>query len=344
MRKVISLTACLIILLILFVYPIPAHAGSSQAKNDLHILASFLPIYVFTSNVIQGVPGVSVELMLPPGTGCPHDYTLTPGDLKKIATSSVLVINGLGIEEFAGRPVQAANPDIKIIDASRGITPLESKEGHSHHGHEHHPGRINAHVWTSPALAAVQVRNIAESLSAIDPKHSVLYHKNAANFTARLEKLISGVKDTAGKLKKRTVVASHNVFDYLARDLGLTVVAYIEENPGQPPSAGKLNKLIQTIQKEKVAAIFAEPQYPPRMAQVLSRETGVPFYVLDPVTTAQGTIGLDYYEKVMHANLTIIQKALAGELTDGQHSYRTCKCKRNCKSRASSKECQHQHP
>jgi zinc transport system substrate-binding protein len=344
MRKLISLAVCFIILLVLCVCPIPAHASSSQAKNDLHILASFLPIYVFTSNVIQGVPGVSVELMLPPGTGCPHDYTLTPGDLKKIAASSVLVINGLGIEEFAGRPVQAANPDIKTIDASRGITPLEAKEGHSHHGHEHHPGQINAHVWTSPSLAAVQVRNIAESLSTIDPKHSELYRKNAANFTARLEKLISGVKDTAGKLKKRKVVAFHNVFDYLARDLGLTVVAYIEENPGQPPSAGNLNKLIQTIQKEKVAAIFAEPQYPPRLAQVLSRETGVPFYVLDPVTTAQGAVGLDYYEKVMHVNLAIIQKALAGELTDGQNSYRTCKCKRNCKSCASSKECQHQHP
>ncbi|MEW6328305.1 MAG: metal ABC transporter substrate-binding protein [Thermodesulfobacteriota bacterium] len=343
MRKLVSLAVCFIISLVLYVCPILAHASSSQAKNDLRILASFLPIYIFTGNVIQGVPGVSVELMLPPGTGCPHDYTLTPGDLKKIAASSVLVINGLGIEEFAGRPVQAANPDIKIIDASRGITPLKIKEGH-HHDHKHHPGQINAHVWTSPALAAVQVRNIAESLSAIDPKHSELYRKNAADFTARLEKLISGVKDTAGRLKKRKVVTFHNVFDYLARDLGLTVVAYIEEDHGQLPSAGKLNKLIQTIQKEKVAAIFAEPQYPPRLAQVLSHETGVPFYVLDPVTTAQGTVGLDYYEKAMHVNLAILQKVLAGELTDGRNSYRTCKCKRNCKSGASSKECQCQHP
>ncbi len=310
MRKLIPLAACFISL-VLFVPPL--QAGTPQNRHDLRILASFLPIYIFTNNVTQGVPGVSVELMLPPGMGCPHDYTLTPGDMKKIAVSSVLVTNGLGVEEFAGRPVQAANPDIKIIDASRGITPPESKEGHSHHGHEHHPGQINAHVWTSPALAAVQVRNIAESLSTIDPKHSELYRKNAASFTARLEKLIFGVKDTAGKLKKRRVVAFHNVFDYLARDLGLTVVAYIEENPGQPPSAGNLNKLIQTIQKEKVAAIFAEAQYPPRLARVLSRETGVPFYVLDPVTTAQGAVGLDYYEKIMHANLAIIQKALGGD-------------------------------
>lgn len=315
MPKPISLAVCFIISLSLFVPTL--QAGTPQTRNDLRILASFLPIYIFTNNITQGVPGVSVELMLPPGMGCPHDYTLTPGDLKKIAASSVLVINGLGIEEFAGRPVQTANPDIKIIDASRGITPLEAKEGHSHHDYEHHPGQINAHVWTSPALAAVQVRNIAESLSTIDPKHSELYRKNAANFTARIEKLISEVRNAADTLKKRKVVAFHNVFDYLARDLGLTIVAYIEEEPGQPPSAGKLNKLIQTIQKEKVAAIFAEPQYPPRLAQVLSRETGVPFYVLDPATTAQGAAGLDYYEKVMQANLAIIQKALAGESTDG---------------------------
>ncbi len=312
MRKVISLATCLLTFLLLFIGPVPVQSAATKSKRDLRILASFLPVHIFVRNVVQGIPGVSVELMLPPGTGCPHDYTLTPGDLKKIASSSILVINGLGIEQFVGRAVLAANPDIKIIDASQGIRPLAAEESHKHNGNEYHHGQANAHVWMSPTLAVLQINNIAKSLAAIDPKNSELYRKNAAHYVTRLQKLVSEFKGKATMINKRKVVASHNVFDYLASDLGLTVVAYIEENSGQSPSAGRLNTLIHTIRKEKVAAILAEKQYPLRLAQVLSHETGVPVYVLDPLTTAQGAVGLDYYEKAMHANLAIIQKALGG--------------------------------
>lgn len=303
MRKITAFLTSLVICA-LVVGPTSAPVAGAKDTPRLCIQASFLPVYIFTHNLIQGVPGTSVELMLPPGAGCPHDYTLTIGDLKKLAASDAIVINGLGLEEFVERSVRVANPDIKVIDSSRGMAALETRETREDHG------RINAHVWMSPALAVRQVKNIAEGLAAIDPVHAGSYRKNAAYYTSRLENLIIEFKRTAAVLKKRRVVTSHDVFGYLARDLGLTVVVSIQEAHGRYPSAGRLKKLIRAIKEEKVAAIFAESQYPLRLAQILSSESGVPFYILDPLTTAQGAAGLDYYEKVMHNNLAIIRKAL----------------------------------
>lgn len=289
----------------------PSSHGERSTVNSerLHILASFLPVYVLTSNITKGAPGVSIDLMLPPGTGCPHEYTLTPGDLKKIAASSVLVLNGLGMEEFVGRPVLAANPKIKIIDASQGIKPMEDAVGtrHEHGSHSHH---VNAHVWTSPALVLHQVKNITAALAAVDPGGADLYRRNAAQFSKRLEKLVDEVKSTGASVKGKKIIAYHNAFDYLARDLGLILVAHVEEHPGQYPSAGKLDALIRLAKKERVAAVFAETHDSLRYAKLLSDETGTPYFVLDALTGAAKTVGPDYYEAVMRKNLEIIRKAL----------------------------------
>ncbi|MFH1148612.1 MAG: metal ABC transporter substrate-binding protein [Pseudomonadota bacterium] len=289
--------------------PSQSHGERSTVNGErFRILASFLPVYVLTGNIVKGVPGVSVELMLPPGTGCPHEYMLTPGDLKKIAGSSVLVVNGLGLEEFAGRPVMAANPGIKVIDASQDIKPLkDTGDGHEHRSHSDH---VNAHVWTSPALYLLQARNITEALATIDPGHADLYRRNGAQFTGRLEKLADEVKSTRSSVRGKKIILYHGAFDYLARDLELDLVAHIEEHPGHYPSAGKLDALIRTAKKEKVAAIFAETHDSLRYAKLLSGETGIPFFVLDALTGTGKTVGPDYYETVMRKNLAIIRKSL----------------------------------
>lgn len=311
MRKIAAFLAGLATLTLLLAGLTSASTAEAKDLQGLRILASFLPVYIFTQNVIQGVPGVSVEMMLPPGTGCPHNYTLTPGDLKKIASSSILITNGLGIERFVGPAVLAANPNIKVIDSSRGIKTRPEKASHRHRKDHLHP--VNPHIWMSPALVAFQVDNIAEGLAAFDPGHAKIYRQNAARYTARLEKLASELKKTAAALRNQKIVTSHSAFDYLARDLGLTVVAYMEEDSSPYPSGGKLDTLIRTIKKEKVAALFIDTRYPRRLAEVISRESGVSFYVLNPVTAAQHDFGPDYYEDIMRENLALIRKAL-GEI------------------------------
>jgi zinc transport system substrate-binding protein len=266
-------------------------------KKDFRVLCTVFPMYVFTRNIVGSVPGTSVELMLPASLGCPHDYSLTPGDMEKIMGADVLVVNGMGLEAFLAKPALGANPRLKVIDASYGIDPIADSHG------------TNPHVWVSLSDAFAQVRNIAFGLAELDPRNAAQYKKNGAAYAAefmvlRMEFLLA-LKDAPVK----RIVTFHDAFAYFARDLGLEVAAVIEETPGQEPSAGDLARLARKLKEARPIGIFAEPQYPEKIADVLSRESGVPVYVLDPV--ASGEMTPTAYMDGMRKNLETLKKALA---------------------------------
>ena len=290
-----------------------AFAPSAGAAEPLRVLTSFLPMEIFTRNVVGDTPGVTVASMLPASLGCPHDYALTPGDMKKIASADLFVANGLGMEEFLGKPVRRANPKILIVETAHGVRPI--REGHddpakgAHGGKGHDPGEINPHTWVSPRNAILQVREIEKALSAARPVSARDFRRNADAYVSRLSALAAEFETAAKTFRRRNIVTFHNVFDYLARDLGLTVVGEIETAPGQEPSAGEIRNLSRTIRERKVPAVFSEPQYSPKLAEALAREAGVPVRVLDPVAT--GSRALTAYEDAMRRNLSTLKEALS---------------------------------
>jgi len=278
-----------------------ACAPSAGAADPLRVLTSFLPMEIFTRNVVGDTPGVTVESMLPASMGCPHDYALTPGDMKKIASADLFVANGFGMEEFLGEPVRRANPKIRIVETARGVRPIRM-------GHDD-PGDVNPHTWVSPRNAILQVGEIEKALSAARPAGAGAFRRNADAYVSRLSVLASEFETAAKTFRRRNIVTFHNVFAYLARDLGLTVVGEIETAPGQEPSAGEIRDLSRTIRERKVPAVFSEPQYSPKLAETLAREAGVPVRVLDPVAT--GSPALTAYEDAMRRNLSTLKEALS---------------------------------
>jgi len=280
---------------VLVLSPLPPVAQGA----DLRVLASFLPMYLFARNVGGDAPGVTVEMMLPASLGCPHDYSLSPGDMRKIAESDVLIANGFGIEVFLGAPVRRANPKILVVETASSVAPLRAGGPH---------GDVNPHTWISPRNAIVQVRAIEKALSDLSPENAPVFRRNADAYAGRLEALAREFDETARRFRNRKIVTFHNVFDYLARDIGLTIVGWIEETPGQEPSAGEMRELIRTIRETKAAAVFAEPQYPEKLAATIAREAGVPVRMLDPVST--GSTAMTAYEDIMRRNLRTLTEAL----------------------------------
>jgi zinc transport system substrate-binding protein len=274
--------------------PFPAAAGT-----EFRVLTSFLPIYLFTQNVVGGTPGITVEMMLPASLGCPHDYSLTPGDMKKIASADLFLANGLGMEEFLGAPVRRANPGIRVVETASSVTPLPAGGVH---------GSVNPHTWVSPRNAILQVRAIEKALSETSPANRPILHRNADAYVGRLASLARKFDEAARRFRNRNIVIFHNVFDYLARDLRLTVVGRIEETPGQDPSAGEMRELIRTIRERGAAAVFAELQYPDKLARTVAEAAGVPVRMLDPVST--GATAPTAYEDAMLQNLRTLTEVL----------------------------------
>jgi ABC-type Zn uptake system ZnuABC Zn-binding protein ZnuA len=303
---------------------LPPDAGAGEKK--LNVLATTFPICQITKNVARGRGNVNVELMIPARAGCPHDYALTPTDMKKLAAADVLVVNGLGMEEFLGAPVEKANRKLKTIDSSAGIgnllrysdaEPHEKRHPGGDRGHEHghadhhaHHAGVNPHLFASPRMAALLASNIAEGLSRFDPAGAGTYRANAAKYAETLNRLADDLSAAGKRLANNRIVTQHGVFDYLARDMGLKVVAVVAAHPGEEISAGEMRGILETVKREKAGAVFTEPQYHGKTGRAIAREAGIPVAVLDPVATGPENAPPDYYETAMRGNLDVLVKTL----------------------------------
>ncbi len=285
--------------------------GQASAGEVLHILCTTFPIYQITRNLSQGRGAVQVDLLLPAQLGCPHDYALTPGDIQLLMRADVLVVNGQGLEEFLGAPIQKANPGLTHIDSSKGIEDViqNSDEG-GVRGAGHEPQGANPHFFASPRLVAGLARHIAGELSRIDPEGGAVYGANALAYAAKMAKLDQEVVALGKGLSNKRIITQHGVFDYLARDLGLEVVAVVEAHAGQEPSAAEMLAIIKTAKARQAGAIFSEPQYPAKVVQTIAKEAGITAASLDPVASGPANAGLDYYEVVMRRNLATIKSVL----------------------------------
>lgn len=296
-RRSLALIACLSVLMC-------ASAAWAGGK-PLMVLCTTFPMYQFTRNIAQGHAGVQVELLLPAQLGCPHDYVVTPQDMRKLARADVLVVNGLGLEEFLGAPLKRANPRLRVIESAQGITAILRYGAGAAPAHDRGD---NPHLFVSPRMAALLVRNIAEALQRIDPAGAGLYERNASAYAARLNQLADECVVVGRRLASNRIVTQHGAFDYLARDMGLTVVAVVSEHA--EPSAAQILELVRTIRRTKAGAVFTEPQYPVRIGQTIAREAGIRAAELDPAATGPADAGLDYYETIMRRNLATLEQTL----------------------------------
>ncbi len=269
--------------------------AASEAK-DIKIVASFYPMYIMAKNVARDVPGVSVQNLTPPLTGCLHDYTVTTNDMKKLADAQVFVANGAGMESFLDKII-AQHTNIKIIQLSEGI-PLIKGEGNE---------GDNPHLWVSISNAIIQVKNLGKAMEEFDPTNKELYVKNTANYVAKLEVLKNKMHTELAPYKGRQIITFHEAFPYFAQEFGFNIVAVVEREPGSEPSAKELADTIELVKKNGIPALFSEPQYPGSAAETIAKETGAKVYVLDPAVT--GPDDYDAYLNIMRNNLTTLKLA-----------------------------------
>ena len=306
MKAILSLLLCLC-------FGLPS-VTARAADSPREFTATVFPVWILLHEIAHDVPGVNVNLLLPAGSGCPHDYAMTPNDRRRLAKADILVMNGLGLEAFLGDGAKLRallKPGASALEASKDVGGLLHSEGHSHDGH-HHACGANPHLFASPSMMANMARSIATQLAGLDPEHAAHYKSKGQDAAKRLEALAAECRSTGEKLAGRAVIAQHSAFDYLARDLGLSMEAHIQAHDGHEPSARAMLDLVRLIRSQKVAAVITEPQYPARTGRTLAAETGIPCITLDPA--ANGPEGLssplDWYEKIMRENLRTLEQAL----------------------------------
>lgn len=282
--------------------------GTAVAE-EAHLVASFYPIYIFTQNILLDIPGLSLSCMTAPSTGCLHDYQLLTGDMRLLSKADALLINGAGMEPFL--PAIAHQlPDLPVLDASVGI-PLLCADASHHHHHDHEDeehGKYNAHIWLSPKNAVQMVRNLSNQLSLLFPEHAEAFKRNAESYILRLEELDEYVSNALMSLPSKKIVTFHDSFPYFAKAYGLEIAAVVSLEPDEPLSPHMLMQVVDTVRAAGNPPLFAEPQYRNAALEAISRETGAPVFLLDPMAT--GVPSLTAYEDTMIQNLNTLLDAM----------------------------------
>lgn len=301
---------------------------NSIDEDKFNIVTSFYPIYIATSNIVDGIEGITIENMTNTQVGCLHDYQLTTRDMNKLEKADVFIVNGCGMETFLDKAISAYS-ELEIIDSSKGVLEHHDqnmhdvdlllngegeeneehvlKQSHESHGHNHEHGE-NAHIWVSIDLYIMQVENIANSLEKADPNNAEKYANNAKKYIEKLNLLKDEMHSGIDGLGNKNIVTFHEAFDFFAEDFDLNIVAVIEREPGTNPSAGEVAKIIDKVRETNAVAIFVEPQYETSTANVIARETGIPVYTLDPIVS--GKLEKEEYENIMRKNLSVLKEAL----------------------------------
>ncbi len=270
-------------------------AVPSSAAEPLRVVTSFYPVYVAALNVTAGVEGVEVSNLTSPHVGCLHDYQLTAGDARKLAEADVLLANGAGMEPFLEK-VTKQSPDLRVVEVSEGIPLLDG----------------NPHVWVCFEGASRQVDNITDALSALAPDKAEALRANAESYKASLAALDERMHEALAPHAGARIMTFHEAFPYFARDFNLELVGVVEREPGTEPSARGLADTIKLVREREVKALFTEPQYSDRSAQVISRETGVKVHELDPMATGPSDpeAARGAWLAAMEKNLAVLQEAL----------------------------------
>lgn len=291
------------ILAILSIFSLTIFSGcgkNSQDDGKLHIVTSFYPIYVDAINIADGIDSVEIKNMTKPQTGCLHDYQLTTEDMTTLESADIFIVNGLGMESFLEKAI-SANKDLKIIDASKSehIEPILED------------GEPNPHVWTSVTYSIDQVKSITSQLCEIDPDHAKQYRDNAMKYVTDLSSLRDEMHLALDNLPHKDIVTFHEAFPYFAKEFGLNITDVIEREPGTEPTPKELEETIEKINSLPTKVLFTEPQYSPKAAETIARETGAQIFTLDPIVTGEANLDAknSYIDK-MRENMNVLKEAL----------------------------------
>ena len=286
-------------------------AASEPAEDDdtLHILATTYPVYLFTTAVTEGVEGVEVTRLIREEISCLHDYTLTVNDMKAIEAADVIVMNGVGLEDFMADALSTS--DAPVIDCSEGVALLPAM---GHEGHDHDT-EYDPHIWMDPERADQMIRNIGGGLAAADPDRAEQYQDNAIAFSGEVYNLKLSMRFIIAsdqpdlQLPHRELITFHDGFQYFAEAFDLDLLKAIEEEEGSEASAAEIKEIVGLVQDYDIPAIFTEKNGSDATAQTIARETGCEVFQLDMIMSGDGT-DLSAYEEAISKNVETIVNAL----------------------------------
>ncbi len=305
LNKLIPLLVLIVLLLSVvgIFYQVTNKSNNTMTKiSKLQVTVSFYPLYFFASQI--GGDKAEVQNITPSGAE-PHDYEPTAQDIARIEKSDLLILNGGKLEAWGDKiKNNLKGTEVIIVIAGENIANQQVVEN----------GQTiqDPHVWLSPPLAKIEVKNILNGFIKVDPANKTYYYANANSLLSALDELDKQYKEGLANCNQKDIITSHAAFGYLGKTYGLNQVPITGLSPDAEPSAQQLADVAKFAKDHHVKYIFFESLVSPKLSETIATEIGAKTLVLDPIEGVSGDDmkkGINYLT-IMKANLTNLHLAL----------------------------------
>ncbi len=263
-----------------------------------------------TRNIVGDEADVTV-LMQP--NADPHSFGISAQQAALIEDASLVVHNGLGLEEGVLRNVQAAeDAGVATLEVGERVDPIDFGQTA-----DDTAGQPDPHFWTDPGRVRTAVEAITEHV--VERVHGIdtaAVRANAEDYLQQVDELDAWMGERFATIppERHSLVTNHHVFGYLAQAYDFEVVGAVIPSGTTlaSPSSSDLDELAGTVREAGVPAIFADSSQPDRLAQVLADEAGLHVEVIELFSeslTEPGE-GAGTYLEMMRANTDAIVAGL----------------------------------
>ena len=275
---------------------------SASAYAQINTYVSIIPQKYFVEKI--GGDKVDVKIMVAPGAS-PATYEPKPKQMVDMSETDLFFSVGVPFEKTWMKKLAALNKNMTVVPTDEGIkkrtVEAHNHEEEDHHGHDHsdHGGTKDPHVWLDPISVAVQADNITKALCAKSPADCLFFKANQDAFVAELKAKDAELRKILSKKKTDHFMVFHPSWGYFADRYGLEQIAV--ELEGKEPKPSDLKNFISLVKKLGLDAIFVQPQFSRKSAELIAKETGASVVAVDPLAYNWGE------------NLTYAAKLISGQ-------------------------------
>jgi len=306
--------------------PAMLFAEAGRTADAPVVVTSIKPVHSLVSAIMQGVG--TPELIVD-GAASPHTYNMKPSNARALQNAKVVFWVGPGLEAFLEKPLEAIGSDAVVAELGKapGLTKLKFREGgafephddgdhdeaaHAGADHDHDHGAFDTHLWLDPQNAKAMAAEITTTLVAADPANALTYQANAKTLDDRLDALDKEITGIVSPVRDKPFIVFHDAYQYFENRYHVRVAGSITVSPETIPGAERIAEIHKKVGELGATCVFAEPQFQPRLVDVVIEGTKAKAGVLDP-EAATLDAGADLYPNLMLGIANSMKDCLARE-------------------------------
>jgi zinc/manganese transport system substrate-binding protein len=166
----------------------------------------------FYADLLAQIGGtrVTASSILNDPSADPHAYEANPATAKLVADSKLVIVNGIGYDDFMQKLLGASTRPDRIVINVQDI--LGVKDG------------VNVHVWYDPTTMPKVADAASAALAKLDPQHAAYFADQKAKYLAALKPVSDKIAALKATYQGAPIAFTENVAGYLTDAIGLKVL------------------------------------------------------------------------------------------------------------------------